>query len=131
MPQSRKPFKIEVTETDNSLAYSHKVILTDSIAQVLFIGGLIGEEQKEIWFGKPKTVVLDSIYFILDSGALDSLKDNYADSLVSDGLQLSYRIDYKGKSKNIHLNNYSLPQLHQLTQFVNSTLPDSLFLNAP
>jgi hypothetical protein len=123
--ETREPFIITVISANYSMAYSIETIVTDSIVQAQFIGGLVGEKPKVLFRRELMKSELDSFYFYLKHESLDTLKRFY-ETYIPDGMQFFFRIDYQGKSKKVQLGNMWVPQLLRLTQIVNAVLPDSL-----
>ena len=126
---SGKPFRIVVISNNNSLAYSEEVVLTDSLVQMTFNGGLVRERSRIIWRGPINRAFSDSFTSFLDREPWDSLKRFYSDSTIQDGMQFYFEIKYGNRADTAQLNNVWVPSLLKLTQLVNTTLPDSLKFN--
>jgi hypothetical protein len=122
----RDHFKITFISSDNSLAYSTKTIITDSMAQYQIVGGLVGEKPRIVWEKALNKSQIDSFYNFLNKESLDTLRKIYNNPNIMDGMQLSFQIDYKSKNIEVQLGNIWIPSLLKLALMINTTLPDSL-----
>jgi hypothetical protein len=122
----KEHFKITVISSNYSMAYSNETVITDSLAQARFIGGIVGEEPRILWQQALNRSQLDAFYSFLNNENLDTLNRIYNNPAIIDGMQFYFQIDYRNKSKKVQLGNLWLPQLLKLANIVNSILPDSL-----
>jgi|WetSurMetagenome_2_1015567.scaffolds.fasta_scaffold149036_2 hypothetical protein len=128
-PERIEPFRIVVVKSDFSLAYSKEVILTDSLIQVSFLGGLAGERPHVAWSQLTSAFLADTLISFLQSVRLDTLQRIYSNFAVADGMQYYFQLEFRGDIKKVQLSNIWVPQLLRLTQIVNAALPDSLRLS--
>jgi hypothetical protein len=124
--QPRKPFRILMSESNLSMAYSHEVVLTDSLIQMSFVGGLVGENPRVIWHRRMDTATSDTLIKFLETEPWSSLNQIYFNPQIMDGRQFVFEIDYRLMRDTVQLSNMWVPPLHRLAQLVNSIVPDSL-----
>jgi hypothetical protein len=108
------------------MAYSHEVVLTDSLIQMSFIGGLVGETPRVIWERQMDQATSDTLIKFLETEPWGSLNRIYSNHEIMDGMQFAFAIDYGGMRDTVQLSNVWVPPLHKLARLVNDILPDTL-----
>ena len=98
-----KPFKLTVYNSNYSLSYNLKYVLTDHDLQIAFEGELEGEKDSTLF-----RVALKPSYALQKLSNIDfsGLKEYYQNPCIRDGSQMIVEVDKGFKSKSIQLSNF-------------------------
>ena len=116
-----KPFEIDVFDSDYSMAYTIQTVITNSELKIVFYSGVVGEKDSVLFF-----------FFFQPSGTLqqisninlDSLKEYYSNTCISDGSQITVISKKNGREKSIRLCNYYHEDIGKAILLINSLVAD-------
>jgi len=116
-----KPFKLTLCNSNYSLAYSLKYVLTDHDLQITFKGELEGEKDSTLF-----RVVLKPSYALQKLSNIDfnGLKEYYENPCTRDGSQIIVDVDKDFKNKSIQLSNFYQKDIGLAIEFINSSTPE-------
>ncbi|MBG6234739.1 hypothetical protein IWX76_001307 [Pedobacter sp. CAN_A7] len=115
-----KPFKLTIYNSDYSLAYTLKYVLTDRDLQITFKGEIAGEKDSTLF-----TVALKPSYALhkLSNINVSSLQEYYENPCIRDGSQIIVEFDKDYKNKTIQLSNFYQKDIGLAIEFINSSTP--------
>jgi hypothetical protein len=116
-----KPFKLTLYNSNYSLAYKVKYVLTDHDLQITFEGELEGEKDSTLF-----RVALKPSYALQTLSNIDFsvLKEHYQNSCIRDGSQMIVEVDNGFNSKSIQLSNFYQKDIGLVIEFINSSTPE-------
>ena len=117
-------FSIKVYEHNSAYAYSREVAVNDSLIEVSFVGGLVGENSKHLWSAPLHSDTVQRLDSLLTGMGLDSLKRVYRNSEIVDGMEFGFLIERHGKITRTQVMNCWVPPLLGLVNFLNGLLPN-------
>jgi hypothetical protein len=117
---SIKPFKLTVYNTNYSVGYALKYMLTDKYLQITFKGELEGESDSTLF-----RVALKPSYALHKLSTIDinSLQEYYSNPCIKDGSQLRVKLDRDNESKTIQLSNFYQPDIGLAIRLINNLSP--------
>ncbi len=119
---TNRPFSINIWNYDYSLAYTiHYKINNDSLI-INSISGVQNESGRTLLSKRLSINERSNMCRFLSSFPLNSLKNNYKDSLVEDGDQKKVEIAFNSKIKTIELSNFYQKDIGSLFNVVNHLL---------
>ena len=115
-----KPFKLTLYNSNYSLAYNLKYVLTDHDLQITFKGELEGDKDSTLFRValKPSSALqkLSNIDF-------SGLKEYYQNPCIRDGSQIMVEVDKDFKNKSIQLSNFYQKDIGLAIEFINRSTP--------
>lgn len=112
-----KPFKLIVHNSDYSMAYALKYVLTNKSLEIIFKGQLEGEKDSVIF---KNTLQANKELKKISNMNIDSLQEYYSNPCIRDGSQITVEFKKGFKNKMIHLSNYYQPDIGLAIELINS-----------
>jgi hypothetical protein len=115
-----KPFEVTVINSDYSMAYATRTIITRKELKIIFSGQLQGEQPRVLF---EKKLDPSEALRLISLVEIDSLKSNYTNPCVFDGLQLTIVFKKRQKKKAVHISNYYQADVAKVLTLMNSLVP--------
>ena len=112
-----KPFKLVVYNSDYSMGYALKYVLTNKSLEIIFKGEL--KEEKDSTLFKT-TLKANKELKRISNMNIDSLQEYYSNPCIRDGSQITVELKKGFKNKMIHLSNYYQPDIGLAIELINS-----------
>jgi hypothetical protein len=116
-----KPFEIVVYNSDYSMAYSHKYVLTEKDLKIIYKSEIEGEKDSTVF----KTDLKPNENLVkLSEINIDSLKAYYSNPCIADGSQIFIKLSKDNKTKTVQLSNYYLAEIGLAIELINDLTPE-------
>ena len=116
-----RPFEIVVYNSDYSMAYSHKYVLTEKDLKIIFKSEIEGEKDSTVF--KTDLQSNENLNKLSEIN-IDSLKEYYSNPCIADGSQIFVKLSKDNKIKTVQLSNYYLADIGLTIELINDLTPE-------